>query len=309
MSFRRERELLGKGIRLIVEGAWSPAAQQEAAKGGFDILELQRGRQKDFSFLVPLASRIPRLWINCESDSSQGLEQLGELPSLTLSFPLRRPFDLRSLTGLQDLRIDAWQPWYADTLFAHPGLKSLHIEGYDGHDCSRIAALPSLESLGLARGPLARLAPLRTCEALRSLSVTHLRSLKDITELPHLLALQALTLGEALPGVDDLTSVFGCAGLKSLTIVGTKAEVAHTAWLRGFRCLRSLRLQSGVKELDWSDLLSSPVLDKLAIVSSTPLETSETEIRALAKAAGHNVREFVRFGTKKRPAWLLELSH
>ncbi|WP_199873405.1 hypothetical protein [Ideonella sp. A 288] len=65
-------------------------------------------------------------------------------------------------------------------------MKSLHLEGYDGRDGARFVALASLEALGLARGSLASLGPLRQCAAMRSLTLTHLRSLTDVSELRHL---------------------------------------------------------------------------------------------------------------------------
>jgi hypothetical protein len=307
MSVRRERELQGDGIRLIVEGEWSAAAQHEAAAGGFDVLELQRGRQKDFSFLPAQADRIPALWINCESDSSSGLEQLAGLSKLTLSFPLRKGFDFRRLTGLKHLRIEAWQANYAETLFAHPAIESLHIEGYDGTDCTAFAAMPQLATLSLAKGKLKDLAPLRRSHSLRTLRLSHLRGLTSIEELRHLPDLRQLALGEGLGGVADLSPLFGAVQLETLVIVGTGAQVEQTAWLRKLVHLRDLRLQSGVVLADWGDLLVSPVLGKLAVVLTAPVEDSDDAIRARAKAAGHRVRDFVRFGTRKRPAFLIEL--
>ncbi|WP_199873406.1 hypothetical protein [Ideonella sp. A 288] len=103
--------------------------------------------------------------------------------------------------------------------------------------------------------------------------------------------------------------MFGCTGLQSLGIVGTKAEVEDTAWLREVGRLRLLRLQSGVRSLVCDDLFSPSQLEKWAVVSAQPLATTEAEIRDIAAAAGHRVREFVRFGTRRRPAWLLDLAH
>lgn len=59
-----------------------------------------------------------------------------------------------------------------------------------------------------------------------------------------------------LPSVVDLAPVFGCAGLQSLSIVGTQAEVEDTARLREVGRLRLLRLQSGVRSLVWDHLFS-----------------------------------------------------
>jgi len=307
MSVRRERELQGDGIRLIVEGEWTAAAQREAAAGGFDVLELQRGRQKDFSFLPALGDRLPALWINCESDASNGLEELTQLPALTLSFPLRKPFDFRRLAGLRRLRVEAWLPWYADTLFAHPTLQALHIEAYDGSDCAAFAAMPSLTSLSLAKGKLKTLAPLPSSPSLRELRLSHLRALSSVEEVRQLPLLQQLVLGEGLAGVKDVSPVFGSEKLEVLAIVGTAAEVAETGWLRRMPRLRELRLQSGVKPGDWADFFASTALRKLAVVLSEPSSESDQQIEALARAAGHRMRELVRFGTKKRPALLIEL--
>lgn len=305
MSLRRLPSLGTDRVRLVVEGPWSPAADAEAERGGFDVLELHRGLQADFSFLVRPAGRIRNLKILCDSASPAGLESLLHLESLTLGCPLPRPFDFSALPQLRFVSISAWQPWYAASLFTHPSIESLHIEGYDGDDLSGPAGMPALQSLVLTKGRFKSLAPLARCASLRSISLAHNRALADIGELALMPGLQSLELGDALPGVIDLAPIAALTTLQTLIVSGAKAQIAGTRWLSAFGQLVDLRLQTGVVDADFADLIGSASLRKLAVVlDGTPPPTDEV-LRQLAARRGLRVQEITRFGTRKRPALLV----
>ena len=306
MSVRRERAVMSDDIQLKVYGEWTEEAAHEASKGAFDQLVLHRGQQKDFSFLPPIAAHLRKLWIDCDSDSSAGLEQLPALERLYLSCALPKPFDFRCMSGLRDLRIECWEAWYAKTLFAHPLLESLHIQGYSGLDAAAFVEMPRLASLSLTQGKLRDLAPLSRM-ALSRLQLGHLKGLSSIGELGSMNSLQHLLLNEGLSGLKDLSPIQGLEQLETLVVTGAAAEVRGTAWLRRFTRLRELRLQSGVVVDHMADLFVSPYLKKLAVVLAEPIPSLEDA--ALHQAAGEGrIQEVVRFGTKKRPALLITLA-
>lgn len=302
--FGRVKSLDGK-VRLLING-WSSEAEKEVAAGGFDRLEFHGGDFGDFGFLVPHKSQIKALAIFSGIWSSAAqLEELAALRSLSIG-PALKGLDFSLLSQLERLNIDGWVPRYARTLFECPTLKSLRIEGYDGADCMRFGELAQLTRLTLAKGKLASLSGLARCRNLESIEFAYLRKLTDIAEIENIDALRELELGEGLPALRDLRTVFAKTQLRRLSLHALDVVWPDVAWLKTFTRLHVLGIRN-VEPQDWDALFASPELKKLVVTFTKSTGLSLDQVGEIARAHGLQPTQITAMGIPaKQKGYLLE---
>lgn len=294
-------EGLDGATRLIVSGGWSDAAVAALSARSFDRVEFHGGEYEDFGFLAPFAANIVSLALPSGAwASARGLEALTSLRTLALGSPLEG-VDFSRLENLRGVSLGAWSKAYGRSLFECRRLEWLHVEGFADEDCTRIARLPALASLSLARGRLESLAGLRHCTSLRALQLAHLRRLADVAEVASLQALRELELVEALPKVDDLQAITHSERLRRLDLRGVDCRFDDLAWLKRMTRLHVLGLRN-VARPDWDCLFASRELKKAAITFEPRPRFSVDDVRAVAIGCGLNPTSIKPLGVPQAPS-------
>lgn len=280
-------------------------AEAAVARGGFTHLELQRGSYKSLECLAPYADKIRSLWVNAECKSSRGLERLTYLEKINLSFPIDKHFDFSTLPSLKHVIVN-WVKHYETSLFRCKYLEDLNIDGYSGTDCQNtIGSIGTLKHLTLSRGKLTCLRGLSGCTDLESLTLSHLRTFTDVSELSRLGRLRKIAFQEGLQSLQAIDDVFKKHHLSHLDLRAITTGLNDIAWLIDFRELTTLLLPR-VSLIDWSAIFSSKHLRKVLVAAMEDSGISDEEISSIAVKRGLRCPKVTRIGTKKQPGYLIE---
>lgn len=186
---------------------------------GLTSLELQRVGNVAVIGQLPKLARLSVK--DCAPEITANVGALTSLNTLAISGVERVP-SLHKLTNLESLEL-SWNR----NLVAVPGLarlsnlRKLELRKTGVTDIRPIASLRNLEKLDIANTKVKTLRPLAKLTKLTTLNATALE-LRDLRPLRNLLALEELSLGNALRGRVDLSPLARLRKLENLEIMGAK---------------------------------------------------------------------------------------
>jgi hypothetical protein len=286
--------------------------EREIGKGEFDRLVISAGEMPNLDFLAQCLPGGPaRLLVTGGLASLAGIDKLVNLVELQDDVTAARPVpQFGTLVKLEKCQL-SWDKAYDAKsanhgLFTLPRLRELILRSWSRPDCLAFSTLGSLQALDLRQGPIASLDGLQGCPSLQRLSLFSLAKLKDFSALAGHPGLQAISMAKC-PGFDDLAILGSIPGLRDVRLEKMPEKVANLDWLGQLQRLESL-LVSNVQDVDWSLLFGLPALKSVALGTHEGYAVDDDAILALAQAAGRKVSNFARIGTKKVPAFTMDLA-
>lgn len=289
---------------LAVRGEWSEDIVDRIRSVNLGKLLLMGVVWPDFRGLAPVASNITNLSLKGITATSHGLEQLVHIRRLQLDEPLKPVVNLAVFSELEDVFL-MWDKKYPGSFFSLPNLRSMMLRDYSEVGCQDIARAKSLEHLDLRKGSLRSLDGIGEIRSLRSLSLSYIRNLEDISAISGLPQLQSLHI-EACPKVADLSSIGSLRSLSRLHIEKVNAEWDGLDWVGQLPFLRVVVNDAEVKKLDWAPVFEHAMLQEFSTRTHQGYEASEELIGAMAVRYGKTIMSVKIFPPKRKPAISIE---
>jgi hypothetical protein len=243
--------------------------------------------------------------------SFSGIEKLKELIEFHCDVTSQKPYpDFSKLVSLEKCFL-AWDKKYdvkdyQHGLFTLPKLKDLTLRYWTKADCTEIGSLKQLQTLDLRQGVLSRLDGLDNCPDLRTLELSYLPKLVDISRLDHVHGLEKILI-QNCPNIADYAPLTHLTNLRHIHLEKVNAQFRDLKWLAKMERIEKIVLSCEILELDWEILFNHPTLKDVAISSHDGYNITDSEILDIAERASRTVTNFRRMGTRKRPSFVFDL--
>jgi hypothetical protein len=277
------------GTLQLTLAQWTAAS--EAALADNDVYWVCPGwRVPSLSVLTPYAGKIRGLMSPHEDLSLDGIEALTELEQLWL--PQARPAHadyrrlpkLRRFTCLGAEKLDV-------RLLNNPSLRHVQLRSPGKlKTLKTLDAWQHLESLVLARAPLASLEGLDDCPSLRELRLADCRSLADIGAIAQAPRLEILEIFKA-PKLQDCAALCALSNLRWIALVDLPATLPSLDIVARWPQVQGATLLLRVEDVDLQAVARHPALAELLAYTHEGFELpTEDALRAALQSHGRSVR-------------------
>lgn len=291
---------------LIVQGGWSSEASKLLESPQVDSVLFQGGAYDAVpEALVGTTRRLKTIVIESTFRSLDRLPGVA-FDELIVRSQLPRLFDIRALSGLTSLSLEAWTGVaHPERVFDMSSLSRLSIgKGFPEDGFAAIGKLVGLMELGIGGGKAETTLGIESLRQLRQLSLGGMPRLSRLEGVERLAHLKELHIEE----VKELRSLEEVTALRELEVieVDTKASLSSTACLRHLVRATRLWIDTPISKIDWSEAFTSKHLQVVALRSAVPSEAAVDWVEMQARRSGLAPSSVKRFGTRKSPLYVVD---